>query len=531
MIQTKKIEIPRDRKTYVHGILRGKFHGEVDQGKNLSDREQFYDIQVYEAEIEILEFRKASQVPFDAFESEEFVMKLPDPITCSWQEPNGSWEYYELNLVDAKVPSPKLFNTTKEGDLTFGEIEGAVFAYIKDEIRIHREVVIEQSDSTEDEQAEPKRRTLREIVKGTKDFLFSLLAIFFLVFLVIGILSTLGEEGFWGLLLFLGFIGVLIFLPLILRLVLYLLSFALWLALLGCLVAVLADLSGNGGSASEKVEESYLPPKPVTIPEETAIPETTKKTEYAPKTTEMVDSEREVSSPTSSGCEPNEVFRSPLRWENQRGQLYSGELIIQCEDFVNSRNTRQNYAEETFNKLGYGALYETIIANDAHYLKQVYLFYDSIRIQKQLNTLEFAELVVNSVQQLDYYLMLPAACDPDLYLDNYITRYLAENDHCLANVKYGLYSPVEFAATLRGDCDTRTLFIYSILHKFGYDVVVLGSLRYQHALLGLGLPASGVHKIIDGKRYYFWETTAEGYHLGQVPKEYRNTDYWDVLLN
>ena len=94
----------------------------------------------------------------------------------------------------------------------------------------------------------------------------------------------------------------------------------------------------------------------------------------------------------------------------------------------------------------------------------------------------------------------------------------------------GLFTPVEFMTHYYGDCDTRTLFLYSILKYWGVEVVILGSDLYAHSMLGVNLPSSGKYKNYLGKRYYFWETTSEGWELGNLSPDFSDTRYWSVEL-
>ena len=85
-------------------------------------------------------------------------------------------------------------------------------------------------------------------------------------------------------------------------------------------------------------------------------------------------------------------------------------------------------------------------------------------------------------------------------------------------------------ANLKGDCDTKTIFLYYILSKLGYSVAVLGSEHYSHAILGISGNYSGQHKKYEGLNYYAWETTATGFVPGLLPPDWSNMRYWNVLL-
>jgi hypothetical protein len=51
-------------------------------------------------------------------------------------------------------------------------------------------------------------------------------------------------------------------------------------------------------------------------------------------------------------------------------------------------------------------------------------------------------------------------------------------------------------------------------------------------MLGLSLDGIlGSFKRIGGKRYYFWETTSQGYAIGNLPREMGNISYWKIEIN
>ena len=76
---------------------------------------------------------------------------------------------------------------------------------------------------------------------------------------------------------------------------------------------------------------------------------------------------------------------------------------------------------------------------------------------------------------------------------------------CVPYVNLGLYSPVEFLTTRAGDCDTRVLWACLVLKKLGYDVAVLISEKYGHAMLGGNMNGRGKYLKYKNKKYLFWE--------------------------
>ena len=97
-------------------------------------------------------------------------------------------------------------------------------------------------------------------------------------------------------------------------------------------------------------------------------------------------------------------------------------------------------------------------------------------------------------------------------------------------IKHDILSPLEFFYLKTGDCDSRTVLIYTILKSFGYDVAILNSDRYSHSMIGINLPSSGKYKIINGKKYFFWETTGVGWEMGMLPPDNWDISKWSLAL-
>lgn len=143
----------------------------------------------------------------------------------------------------------------------------------------------------------------------------------------------------------------------------------------------------------------------------------------------------------------------------------------------------------------------------------------SIRDSLYLNKDDFARMVVAFVQDIPYNYILPEGCTGH------------ENHPCVPFVKYGILSPVEFLTRLQGDCDTRTVLLFTLLKNFGYKPIILNSNEYLHSMLGLDISASGDYLIHKGSRYAFWETTNVGWLPGMLPPDMSNISYWNVILD
>lgn len=76
-----------------------------------------------------------------------------------------------------------------------------------------------------------------------------------------------------------------------------------------------------------------------------------------------------------------------------------------------------------------------------------------------------------------------------------------------------------------GDCEDSAILAASLLLRLGYDVALL--FLPSHTALGIagaeGLP--GTFLEVGGRRYYYYETTQEGWEFGELPARYRGANF------
>ncbi len=230
------------------------------------------------------------------------------------------------------------------------------------------------------------------------------------------------------------------------------------------------------------------------------------------------------------GADSVEVFAANRVWRDNFGNDFSATLAVRVADYLRLRNHIDTYKPPSSRNF-WGNLYDYIEKTDRPALDIIIDNFKTIQREEQLNQMEFAEMVVTCIQDIPYSFVFQAECeDPSVY--EYDIRSLLEDcpECCVGNVMYGIQNPVSFMQNLKGDCDTRTVMIYSILKSFNYDVAILNSEFYRHSILGINLPASGYSKIHNGKKYMLWETTAKYYSAGNIPTTYNDISYWDVVL-
>jgi hypothetical protein len=168
----------------------------------------------------------------------------------------------------------------------------------------------------------------------------------------------------------------------------------------------------------------------------------------------------------------------------------------------------------------WGGIYRNLVdqtGNELDYLADSLL---NVGRSNQFDNLNLARLTVSFVQDIPYSYVIPSDCE----------NYRTTGKPCLGNVPYGIISPYEFLHTLYGDCDTRAVLLYVLLQKMGFDPMIVVSDEYAHAMLALNIPAQGDYLRYEGKKYYFWETTATGWAIGMLPPESNNKNYWKIAL-
>jgi len=224
------------------------------------------------------------------------------------------------------------------------------------------------------------------------------------------------------------------------------------------------------------------------------------------------------------------VFSSNRVWRDNYGKNYSTSLTVRERDFLRLENHINTY-KRVYNKNFWGNLYHYIEQKDTPSLDLIMEAFSTINESEHLNQREFAEMVVSCIQDIPYSLVFQGECLPASSYEDSAKRVLTEcPDCCIGNIKYGIQNPISFMQNLKGDCDTRTVIIYSILKYFKYDVAILNSNFYRHSILGVNLPASGIYKVYKGKKYMLWETTAKYYEIGKLSRNFDDVNHWEVVL-
>ena len=184
--------------------------------------------------------------------------------------------------------------------------------------------------------------------------------------------------------------------------------------------------------------------------------------------------------------------------------------------FRNSVEVEFDGREKVFWKDLYFDLYD-------HDQTQLNSLQDSIRslaAREKIHDQSLIYSVVSMVQDIPYnYIISSDSCSQ-------------HSDHpCVPLQRYGILSPVEFLYSLAGDCDTRTVLLFTLLKKLGYDPIIVNSAQYRHSMLAVDTPTEGDYFLHKGRKFYFWETTNTGWLPGMLPPDMNNPDYWTIILD
>lgn len=221
-----------------------------------------------------------------------------------------------------------------------------------------------------------------------------------------------------------------------------------------------------------------------------------------------------------------------LSWNDNAKWSYSGMFKVR-DDFYNISRLKRDQLEinAESSTLYWRKVYFTLTRENDDYLKEVVNEYKQIIKKRQLNRGKAADMVVTSIQNIPYCLVHDLTHEQaEQEYGGFITEWHQTGGPCLELIKFGVQSPTEFMGNFKGDCDTRSIMLYHVLSRLGYNVVVLASDKYGHAILGISGNYRGKYLTFNGLNYYVWETTATGFVPGVLSDECGNMRYWYVAL-
>lgn len=533
----KKIETPRQ--TFLKGDITGKYRGSLLDESDQYYKTTFYDFEIYEAIVENAITQK--NTPFEDCNDKEFPReKLPEILKVTVLQLG---QYFGVNIIEPKLchfeSNRKLHQV--DGHEIFGTFKGVISGYILD----YEETIIEEIVNNEviiNEPVDPDYCEASDIATGKvqRDGHY-LRKEYYCKHHDDAVWGPWGYDGskvsnantdgcISGVFSSIGILLGLFFLFSILPLLIYIVPFVLLFLLFKFIGPYLRWIIGAIGvflmiGFFISLFEQFYDSSSVHIPR-TVVVDNPRELENA----EVVEVQRTDREPNQEQVKDTLITRYRV-WQDYEGNDYEGKYSLFASKIRASVNYKNNLAVNPNSEYEYDKILYSLKENDKDNLGSLYKLFDSIGQTNKLNSIKFAEMVVSFVQDMPYALLLENECDPQLYSDSFIKSYLNNPEaECNANQRFGIYTPLEFLYATQGDCDTRTLLLYTIFSKYDYDVVLLSSEHYGHSILGINLPYNGLSYSYNNQKYVLWETTALNAMPGIISQDISNLNFWRISL-
>lgn len=534
----KTIEKRIERRTYIKGKFKGKFIGYFDPIKSDVLHENFYDLEVINGKIKTTKDKDhirhwETGEPEEFQPVEKFLTNLPENLPVEITDENGNVKTYNVNLNEKKLSNFRLSNQVYENNRVFGDINGEISGYLK-----HFDVEYEQIEVSE--KLAQKIIPVPEKVKTYKQT---------------GNTETKGNykrweyyytngTAYWGAwekqssydsgYSLWGTLGVLIQILLVATIVIPFLIYGWQIILPIAIVIGFVYLLSSFGDVIVNLFKWLFRLAGIAfllflVFGIISLFTSTIKSPVIIKDV-VLDTVKEVIETNPDPITGDSIISHHRIWQDYSNQEYAADIEVRVSDYRKATQLRNDIPFSLKRTSQYNRIVSTIYDYDKNKLDLLYSMLDSLQVENNLTQVEFAEVIVSLIQDIPYTLILNDACDTRLYNDNFIRDYLDAGGKCEGYIKYGLLSPIEFMANLVGDCDTRTLLLFTVLSHYGYDVAMLSSELYKHSIIGINLPYNGMSKTINGKQYVVWETTQQSVPPGVIPREISDMRFWNISL-
>ena len=460
------------KKIIIHGDFQGRYHAnEITTPSSFDD----YDINIIDGKITSAQKRTYYEVISD--KSISFRLSKLKDLKITLKE-NQTQHVFVEDLEDVIIYDIKFIDVTKEGKSTLGTLKGKIYGALVYNEEV--ELALPRPKPPKKNLEIIKDSALKIKDKAERNF-FPSLSILFYIFLFVCLAILFKEK----LLIFLLFGAGLYILRSVVIFLINLLFKSAYIVFILLIAFGLWSVFSEGLDTSKIENEDIITEEP---------------TEY------------------------NELVSRNISWTDYDKKSYFGDFKFKYGDYIKSKENK-----EQITPLSNRALYLSLNKFDNNKLDLIYSTLQKIRVDNNLNRNRFAEVVVSLIQTIPYSYTIEGECKGNNVPPAY-KEAISKGIPCIGNVKHDILTPLEFFYLKKGDCDSRTVLIYTILKKFGYDVVILNSDLYSHSMIGINLPTYGKYKLINGKKYYFWETTAKGFTVGVLPPDSWNISKWFLAL-
>ncbi|MCQ6961090.1 hypothetical protein [Mucilaginibacter aquariorum] len=524
-------------RTYIKGTFRGKYHAQrIDELSRA--KTEFFDMHVYDVEVILEQVRSNAEGDFPENKSlETFSGTFAQSVNC--YDPKSK-SFFKLNISEPKIADPQISLVTKEGTEQLGSISGTLYGSLLE----MKETIVRKEHFIPDPVAPPTgaiplsnhpdwtrtaghefsyiggtryRRDQYRYHTGslhwgnwytvrnnrvTTGSAFGLLGGILLCIFLLFFLISLSWPG-------IIFIGIILLILLISRL-----TNRRFSTVFSSVIYILFFLFYFGGLAVSVFRGSKIVPAKTPVHQ----PDTRDYSRTKPVKKPAVNTNLDTTA-------ADQWIIHHRAWEDLSGNQYEGDVRVLTSAFRAAEN-------EHLRMKGVSSLsdvYRNMSLSDENRMQGIYPLFDSLRKARNLDEANFAGMLVSFVQDIPYNTITDGTCSSD-NTDLLSASPAGNIAGCLGHVPYGVQSPVEFMANFQGDCDTRTLFLFTVLNHYHYKVAIAGSNAFRHSLLGIDLPLPGSAKTAGQDRYVLWETTSRGFSPGQLRPEIDHMDYWEINL-
>lgn len=562
---TRTKTVVTETRIYIRGEIKVKYWASGEERMAASfDTELDYKINPTEAIIAIREedVFPMQEIPLDYLkavkESDIFSMPIPQPIRCEVTGKNGK-EHFELTLNDIRIKNIKLDGVTKHDNYSYGTLTGQVYGYSP---KFTSEEIEETVTECFGETGNTERKEENGFTYTRKEYYHSDCTTYWGEWIQLpgarqaeraynwGYTKkgTAWQGGYsyrrkrdrvhanasspdpgWGLL---ALVALLLPMMFLFPNVFIFFLLALGIGLLRANLDIVRPVAGRvlsivvGGLLLLLVitaARSFSTPQPGYIRKK--------------ENTASISTSRRIRKSGNSGdstnAAPDTLITHFLKWKDYDGRPYQGTLSISTAAFRNAEAGHRRMSGNYYPDMS--EIYRAMLDQNASGLPYAYETFDSIRAANKLDEVAFSQVLVSAIQSLPYFLVLDKDCESD-FSDDFIRNYLAncKTDCCIGYELFGVRSPIEFLSDLKGDCDTRSLLLYEMLKHYNYDVALLTSDYYKHAMIAVHFDSSksqqGLSIMVGNKRYYMWETTSPDLNYGLVSSNFNNLDHWNISL-
>ena len=524
-------------RTYIKGTFRGKYYAQrIDELSRT--KTEFFDMHVYDVEVILEQVRNDAEGDFPENKNlETFSGTFAQSINC--YDPKSK-SFFKLNISEPKIADPKISLVTKEGTEQLGCISGTFYGSLLEmkETIVGKEHFIPDpappSSGVTPLAGHPDwtRTAVHEFsytggIRYRRDqyrhhsgnlhwgvwytvsnnristnSIFGTIAGLVLCFFLLFFLISLSWPG-------IIFIGVILLILFISRL-----TNRRFSAVFSSVIYLLFFLLYFGGLAVSVFRGS----KNVMTKHPVSRPGTRDYSRTKPVRKSVTNTNRDTTT-------TDQWIIHHRAWEDLSGNQYEGDVRVLTSAFRAAEN--DHLRMKGVNSLS--DVYRNMSLSDENRMQGIYPLFDSLRKARNLDGVNFAGMLVSFVQDIPYNTITDGTCSSD-HNDLLSASPVGSIAGCLGHVPYGVQSPIEFMANFQGDCDTRTLFLFTVLNHYHYQVAIAGSNAFRHSLLGIDLPLPGSAKTVGQDRYVLWETTSKGFSPGQLSPEIDHMDYWEINL-